>query len=400
MATEDQAAQVVALVMGLLGASAESRLGHTGAVLREVQALLPAPGDVPTALAAVAQRRRGLGAALGSRLLIVGVLLLAIGVLVGGAVLAQYVRTGRFQEWIVFNPRRQLHRYRRMDVPPYATVRVAGRLDGWYFPAAGTKERDRRTAILYLHGRSGNMGTQQRHARFLGRLGLPMLFVDYTGYGRSPGRASEESSCNDGVDSFDYLRTLGHDRIIVYGYSLGGAVAAHVATQRRCTGLALVATFAEIGDAMPLGTGALWRGMFHSEQRIRRARPAPTLVAYSRDDVLIPPTSSRRLFAAAPRPKMLVKVTGPHARLNLDTAYLEKLQRFVRFSVRLAARAESQDAIPRSLPRVQELSEGEEDALEEEKLPCESGEPDRPRSFGETVAASLREFSYLFRDSN
>ncbi len=179
--------------------------------------------------------------------------------------------------------------------------------------------------ILILHGNAGNLATPGRpeHDRQLRGLGLGLLALDYRGYGESEGKPSEQGLYRDARAAYDYLvnqRQIAPHRIVIYGHSLGSAVAVELATTVPAAGLIIEGALTSVPDR-----GAeLWplipvrliaRNRFNSLERIGRLE-MPVLLIHGRDDMTIPIAHGRRLFDAAPEPRTFLEVPGGH-----DDAY-------------------------------------------------------------------------------
>src|ERR1700731_3788795 len=96
------------------------------------------------------------------------------------------------------------------------------RLAGWWIRGRGT------SALLYFHGNGGNVSHRLERAKLLGAsLGLDVFFLDYRGYGKSSGTPKEAGLGADGEAIYEAARARGFtpDRIVLFGESLGGAVA-------------------------------------------------------------------------------------------------------------------------------------------------------------------------------
>jgi fermentation-respiration switch protein FrsA (DUF1100 family) len=116
-------------------------------------------------------------------------------------------------------------------------------LTAWYAPA---KEGQR--TIVYIHGNAGTLG--DRHGRVLPYLqrGFGLLLVGYRGYGGNPGEPTETGLYKDGRAHMSWLASQGvkDDEMVLYGESLGTAVATQMAIERRVAALVLEAPFASI----------------------------------------------------------------------------------------------------------------------------------------------------------
>ena len=187
-------------------------------------------------------------------------------------------------------------------------------LHAWFVPHKGS---DR--ALLFLHGNAGNISHRGESLRIFHRLGLSVLIIDYRGYGRSAGSPSEAGLYRDARAGWDWLTTAGGfdpGEVVVFGRSLGGVVAAQLASQVSPGGLILESTFSSAEDAarllFPLLSRVVWlRYELDAAAYIRRVR-APILILHSPDDEIIPYDLGRRLFAAAPEPKRFVDLAGGH----------------------------------------------------------------------------------------
>lgn len=187
-------------------------------------------------------------------------------------------------------------------------------LDGWYVPA-----REPRATVLYLHGNGGNIGHRVEIIELFHRLGLAVLIVDYRGYGRSTGKPGEAGTYRDAEAAWRYLtetRRIPAGDIVLYGESLGGAIAARLAQRRAPRALVLYATFTSIPDmAHELypyqPTSLLVRYRYDTRAALASVR-CPLLILHSREDEIVPYHHGQELLAAAPGPKWLVELRGGH----------------------------------------------------------------------------------------
>jgi fermentation-respiration switch protein FrsA (DUF1100 family) len=165
-----------------------------------------------------------------------------------------------------------------------------------------------------------------------------VLMYDYRGYGRSDGTPSEEGIYKDGRAFFDYVSTLPEvnpQKIILWGTSLGGAVATEVATQRPAAGLILESTFTSGKDVAQLlypflPVGPFMHSKFNTIDKIRTLH-LPVLVMHGSIDEILPVGLGRQLFGAANDPKEYYEIAA--ARHN-DTffvggeEYFDRIDRF------------------------------------------------------------------------
>ena len=207
------------------------------------------------------------------------------------------------------------------------------RLAAWYVPAT-----DARGTILFCHGNARNISDRLSSIAVFHRLGYSVLIFDYRGYGRSEGRPTEEGTYRDADAAWDHLvreRGASPRTIVVFGRSLGGAVAAHLADTRPVRALILESTFTTApdlaADLFPwLPARALTTFDYATLYRVDRIR-CPKLIVHSPDDDLIPFEHGRHLFAAAAEPKRFLEITGPHCDgfLRSGTRYTSGLADFL-----------------------------------------------------------------------
>jgi len=215
----------------------------------------------------------------------------------------------------------------------FLTTEDGLRIHGFWLEAPGASR-----AILFLHGNAGNASHRLPNAELLRRLGAHVLLLDYRGYGRSEGAPSEAGLYADARAGRDFLtgdRGIPEERIVVFGRSLGGAVAVDLAQDRPLAGLILESTFSSLADVSahhysrvlaPFAGGA-----YDSAGKIERVR-APILFFHGDRDGIIPLPLGRALFDAAPAPKSFETLAGAGHNDTLEIggpAYFARIARFL-----------------------------------------------------------------------
>ena len=185
-------------------------------------------------------------------------------------------------------------------------LRTADGLDllSWYMPPD-----DGRPVVAYFHGNGGSIAHRAHRVQRFAREGYGVLLVGYRGYGGNPGAPTEAGLFEDARAGLDFLRTEGTaaSRIVLYGESLGTAVAVEAATRHPVGAVVLESPFTSIAALAqyhyPFIPAALliW-DRFDAMSRIGEAK-APLLVLQGRDDGVVPIRFGEALFAAAPEPK-------------------------------------------------------------------------------------------------
>jgi fermentation-respiration switch protein FrsA (DUF1100 family) len=187
-----------------------------------------------------------------------------------------------------------------------AVVPTADGLDllAWYRPPP-----QGRPVIAYFHGNGGNIGYRtERFVRFA-REGYGVLFLEYRGYGGNPGTPSQAGLYADAEAALRFLERerIGADQVVLYGESLGTAVAVHLAAERRVAAVVLESPFARLTEAAQyhypfVPVALLLLDRFDPLSEIGRIE-VPILFLHGGRDRVVPPRFGRALFDAAREPK-------------------------------------------------------------------------------------------------
>ncbi|MCK5647505.1 MAG: alpha/beta hydrolase, partial [Gammaproteobacteria bacterium] len=187
-------------------------------------------------------------------------------------------------------------------------------LHGWYIP-----NRNAKRTLLFFHGNAGNISHRGESIKIFHRMGLNVFIPDYRGYGKSEGKPSETGLYEDARSAWHYLLTqkdLQRDNIIIFGRSMGGAVAIKLAADVQPGALILESVFSSINDMaksiMPgLSRLLVLRFNFDNKAMIKQVY-SPLLLMHSPDDEIIPFEQGKKVFLAANNPKKLIQLRGDH----------------------------------------------------------------------------------------
>jgi fermentation-respiration switch protein FrsA (DUF1100 family) len=210
----------------------------------------------------------------------------------------------------------------RVEITTKDTVKLVA----WVIPA----EPRSSLWLLVCHGNAGNLSEFDRPQHYAGlrQLGLNLLAFDYRGYGESGGAPSEAGLYRDADAAYHYLtnqRGVPASRIVIFGHSLGSAVAIDLASRVRSAGLIVEGAFTSATDRgqelypyIPVRWVAASR--FSSVDKISRIT-VPKLFLHAQRDEVIPLAHGRRLYQAAPPPKTFVELRGGHGdAFDVDSA--------------------------------------------------------------------------------
>jgi fermentation-respiration switch protein FrsA (DUF1100 family) len=184
------------------------------------------------------------------------------------------------------------------------TTRDGLTLLSWYRPP-----QPDRPVVLYLHGNGGHIGYRAERVRRLAAAGCGALMLEYRGYGGNPGAPSERGFYADADAAMAFLdgRGIAPQRVVVWGESLGSAVAVYLAARRRLAAVVLEAPFTSVAAVARrhypfVPTSTLVRDRFDALSRIDRV-DSPLLVLHGGRDAIVPIRFGLALLARAPGPK-------------------------------------------------------------------------------------------------
>ena len=128
----------------------------------------------------------------------------------------------------------------------YFTTKDNLRLNAWLIPKADSKY-----TIMLFHGNAGNIGDRIDKIRLIYEAGASVFIVDYRGYGRSRGSPSEKGFYKDALAAYSYLvneRKIDSRQIVLYGESIGNAVAIDLAAREKIKALIIEGGFSKGRD--------------------------------------------------------------------------------------------------------------------------------------------------------
>lgn len=248
------------------------------------------------------------------RVLLSLLILLAAGYVAGVVWLMTQETRLVFQAGATLGAGRPSFPFEQIDLPRSDGARQFA----WRMPLA---QADRAPWVLFLHGNAATIASNVNisHYRLLRAVGLNTLAPEYRGFSGLAGTPTEDALAADARAAYDYLhgvRGIPASRIVIYGWSLGSAVAVRLAAEVEEAAVILEgapASIADIGQQQypffPIRL--VMRSKFESFRKIGRIR-APLLFLHSPEDEVIPIGEGRRLYQAATGQKAFVEVRGGH----------------------------------------------------------------------------------------
>lgn len=201
---------------------------------------------------------------------------------------------------------------------PYESVTLLTsdnvQLDGWFIPAPQP-----RGVVLFFHGNAGNISHRLDSLLVFHKLRFSTFIFDYRGYGRSQGQPSEQGMYRDAEAAWQYLtreRGVLPPQIVLFGRSLGAAVAAQLAARHTPGALIIESCFTSVpdiaADVYPFLPARLLSRLNYNARESLAQVTCPVLIAHSSNDEIIPYKHGLALYAAAREPKRFLELRGGH----------------------------------------------------------------------------------------
>jgi len=194
-------------------------------------------------------------------------------------------------------------------------------INSWY-----VKNNEKSTCMLFFHGNNGNMSWREYMVNMTKEIGVNLFMIDYRGFGKSRGNPTQRSLLEDGESAYRYItKKYKNCDIIVWGESLGGAIASHVASKHKCRCLVLLSTFSSLDDVVLEYHGnyairylmSLLIKYIVEEMPIKswiKCVKSPVVIIHSKSDETIPFEVSNTLFEnISHEQKTHIKIKGKHS---------------------------------------------------------------------------------------
>ncbi len=180
----------------------------------------------------------------------------------------------------------------------------------WHVPP-----RANSAVVIYFHGNGGSLRLRNERFQKITANGTGLVALSYRGYGGSSGSPTESGLLADADAAYAYaVARYPAGRIVLWGESLGSAIAIALAVKHDVARLVLESPFTSAAD---IGASVYWflpvrlllKDQFRSDERIAKVT-APMLILHGTNDRVVPISYGERLFALANEPKQIVRFPG------------------------------------------------------------------------------------------
>ena len=255
-----------------------------------------------------------------------------IGILVGSGLLLVMGLLYAFQDRLIFLPTGLPRDHSYTFSAPYEEFTLEAE-DGALLNALHFTRKDPKGVIVYYHGNAGNLERWGSVVQFFVQKNWDVVVMDYRGYGKSTGERSEEALFSDAQLFYQYvLKHFDEAEILVYGRSLGTAMATKIASQNQPAHLILETPFYDLHDIAKkrfplLPLKSLLKYKFNSYQHMQSVN-SPITILHGTEDTVVPLDSGEKLYNSIPgiRKRLVVIPGGAHNNLVEFPEYLEEME--------------------------------------------------------------------------
>jgi alpha-beta hydrolase superfamily lysophospholipase len=188
--------------------------------------------------------------------------------------------------------------------------------------------------VLYFHGNMTNIERYAAFASLFTKHQYDVWMIDYPGFGKSTGKATEEKMCTDALMLYDMAgKDFAQQNIIIYGKSLGTGIASYVAANRPCKKLILETPYYSMKDLARhylflFPVNSLLKYSFPTYKNLKRITAPVTLLHGTKDEV-IPYRQSLKLVDENPTVELVTIENGRHNNLAQFPRFVKKLDSLI-----------------------------------------------------------------------
>ena len=201
---------------------------------------------------------------------------------------------------------------------------------GWFHK----KDISKKT-ILFLHGNAGSIENRIYKLNHFENLDLNFLIIAWRGFSGNSGKPNEKGLYDDARSAVNWLKSIGikEEKIILYGESLGAAVAIEISQNKNFAGMILESAFTsmvEMGKKYYpfFPVTILLQDRYESINKIKNVY-FPVLVMHGKKDQIVPFDMGKKIYASANPPKFYYFSEYDDHMMDYNKLLLGKLKLFI-----------------------------------------------------------------------
>jgi len=203
-------------------------------------------------------------------------------------------------------------------------------LNSWYY-----KKNENFKTLLFFHGNAGRLENRIYKLNDLSKLDLNYLIIAYRGFSGNEGSPSEEGLYKDARAAKYWLNlnNISDQNIIVYGESLGTAIAIDLAKDHKFAGIILESPFTSMLKLSRkyypwLPTGLLLKDRYETDKKINKVI-SPILILHGREDNIVPFEMGEALFKQANNPKYNYFIDNDDHMMDFNEDLVNSINQFI-----------------------------------------------------------------------
>ena len=200
------------------------------------------------------------------------------------------------------------------------------------------KDLINKKTILFFHGNAGELSNRNYKLNELSKLDLNFLIVAYRGFSNNQGNPNEQGLYEDARGALNWLKIKGvqEKSLILYGESLGTAVAVETAQNKNLAGIILESPFTSMIELAQqyypfLPVKFLLKDKYETIKKLPNIK-SPLLVLHGRLDTIVPYSMGKKLFEKANKPKFKYFIDNDNHMMRFDQNLLDEIKKFISLS--------------------------------------------------------------------
>ena len=197
------------------------------------------------------------------------------------------------------------------------------------------KDLINKKTIIFFHGNAGNLRNRNYKLNELSKFDVNFLIVAYRGFSGNQGKPSEQGLYEDARSTLNWLKIKGvkEKNLILYGESLGTAVAIEIAQNKDLAGIILESPFTSMVELAQkyypfIPVKFLLKDKYETIKKLPNIN-SPLLVLHGRLDSIVPFSMSEELFKKANKPKFKYFIDNDDHMMRYDQKLLNEIKKFI-----------------------------------------------------------------------